>query len=135
MRLWFQALWYVTTQKHGASALGLQRRLGLGQYRTAWTWLHKLRRAMVGPGRERLAGTVEADEIHVGGKEAGALGRSLGKKAVVAVAVEENGAGMGRIRLKRVPNATAASLEDFMLEAVEPGSTIRKDGWRSYSRL
>ena len=135
LRLWFRAMWYVTTQKHGASALGLQRVLGLGQYRTAWTWLHKLRRAMVRPGRERLVGTVEADEIYVGGKEVGARGRSLGKKAVVAVAVEENGAGMGRIRLKRVPNAAAASLEDFLLESVEPGSTIRTDGWRSYSRL
>ena len=135
LRLWFRAMWYVTTQKHGASALGLQRVLGLGQYRTAWTWLHKLRRAMVRPGRERLAGTVEADEIYIGGKEVGARGRSLGKKAVVAVAVEENGAGMGRIRLKRVPNAAAASLEDFLLEAVKPGSTIRTDGWRSYSRL
>lgn len=133
--LWFRAMWYVTTQKHGASALGLQRVLGLGQYRTAWTWMHKLRRAMVRPGRERLTGTVEADEIYVGGKEVGARGRSLGKKAVVAVAVEERGAGMGRVRLKRVPNAAAASLEDFLLEAVEPGSTIRTDGWSSYSRL
>lgn len=113
LRLWFRAMWYVTTQKHGASALGLQQVLRLGQYRTAWTWLHTLRRAMARPGRERLAGTVEADEIYVGGNEAGARGRSLGKQAVVAVAVEENGAGLGRIRLKRVPNAAAASLEDF----------------------
>lgn len=128
-------MWYVTTQKHGASTLGLQRVLGLGQYRTAWTWLHKLRRAMARPGRERLAGSVEADEIYVGGKELGARGRSLGKKAVAAVAVEENGAGMGRIRLERVPNAAAARLEDSLLEAVEPGSTIRTDGWTSYSRL
>ena len=90
---------------------------------------------MVRPGRERLAGKAEADEIYVGGKEAGARGRSLGKQAMVAVAVEENGTGMGRVRLKRVPNATAASLEDFLLEAVEPGSTIRTDGCRSYSRL
>ena len=90
---------------------------------------------MARPGRERLAGTVEADEIYVGAKEAGARGRSLGKKAVVAVAVEENGAGMGRVRLKRVPNAAAATLEDFPLEAVESGSTIRTDGCRSYSRL
>ena len=135
LRLWFRAMWYVTTQKHGASALGLQRVLGLRQYLTAWTWRHKLRRAMVRPGRERLAGTVEADEIYVGGKQAGARGRSRDKKAVVAVAVEENGADMGRIRLQRVPNSAAASLEDFLLQAVEPGSTIRTDGWSSYSRL
>ena len=59
---WFRAMWWVTSQKTGASALGLQRVLGLGSYQTAWTWLHKLRRAMVRPGRDRLAGAVEVDE-------------------------------------------------------------------------
>ena len=85
LTLWFRAMWWVTTQKNGASALGLQRVLGLGQYRTAWTWLHKLRRAMVRPGRERLSGWVEVDEVYVGGREKAAPGRSLGKKALVAV--------------------------------------------------
>jgi hypothetical protein len=66
LRLWFRALWYVTNQKHGVSALGLQRVLGLGSYRTAWTWLHKLRHAMVRPGRDRLSGTVEVDETYIG---------------------------------------------------------------------
>jgi transposase-like protein len=56
LRLWFQAMWYVTNQKHGVSALGVQRILGLGSYQTAWTWLHKLRRAMVRPGRDLLDG-------------------------------------------------------------------------------
>jgi len=56
-------MWGVTNQKLGMSALGLKRELGLGSYRTAWTWLHKLRRAMVRPGRDRLSGTVEVDEI------------------------------------------------------------------------
>ena len=125
----------IVAGQHGANALGLQRVLGLGQYRTAWTWLHKLRRAMVRPGRERLVGTAGTDEIDVGGKKVGACGRLLGKKAVVAVAVEENEAGIGRVRLKRVPNAAAASLEACLLEAVEPGSTIRTDGWRCCSRL
>ena len=128
-------MWYVTAQKNGASAMGLQRVLGLGQYQTAWTWLHKLRRAMVRPGRERLAGTVEADAVYVGGEAPGKPVRSLGKQALVAVAVEERGAGMGRIRLQRVANASAASLEAFLLQAVEPGSLIRTDGRPSYSRL
>jgi hypothetical protein len=50
LRLWFRAMWWVTTQKNGASALGLQRVLGLRSYKTAWSWLHKFRRAMVRPG-------------------------------------------------------------------------------------
>ena len=135
LTLWFRAVWWVTTQKNGASALGLQRVLGLGQYKTAWTWLHKLRHAMVRAERDRLTGCVEVDAIYVGGKERGAPGRSRGKKALVAVAAEEAGAGIGRIRLRRVPDASAASLEAFILEAVEPGSSVRTDGWPSYSQL
>ncbi len=66
---WFRAMYWVTTQKNGASALGLQTVLGLGSYKTAWTWLHKLRRAMVRPGRDRLSGRVEVDETYLGGLE------------------------------------------------------------------
>ena len=62
LRVWLAAMWYVTSQKHGVSALGLQRVLGLGSYQTAWTLLHRLRRAMVRVGRERLSGRVEVDE-------------------------------------------------------------------------
>ena len=59
LRTWFQAMWYITNQKFGVSALGLQRVLGLGSYQAAWTWLHKLRRAMVRPGRDMLKGFIE----------------------------------------------------------------------------
>jgi len=64
LSLWFAAAWYVTNQKSGVSALGLQRALELGSYETAWAWLHKFRRAMVRPGRDRLAGEVEVDESY-----------------------------------------------------------------------
>lgn len=64
LRLWFLTMWFITSQKNGVSALGLQRVLGIGSYRTAWTWLHKLRRAMVRPGRDRLCGEVEVDETY-----------------------------------------------------------------------
>ena len=60
LQSWFAAVWYVVNQKQGVSALGLQRVLGLGSYQTAWAWLHKLRRAMVLPGRELLSGAVES---------------------------------------------------------------------------
>ena len=86
-------------------------------------------------GARAALGQRGADEVHVGGKEQGARGRSLGKKALVAVAVEEDGAGMGRVRLQRIPDASAASVEAFLLEAVEEGSAIRTDGWPSYARL
>jgi hypothetical protein len=75
LTVWFRALWWVTSQKNGVSALGLQRVLGLGSYQIAWARLHKLRRAMVRPGRERLSGKVEVDETYLGGLEEGVRGR------------------------------------------------------------
>src|SRR5579863_9696967 len=96
LRVWFEAIWYVTNQKSGASALGVQRVLGLGSYRTAWTWLHKLRRAMVRPGRDGLAGTVEVDEVYVGGERTGKRGRGAGGKALVLIAAQADGAKIGR---------------------------------------
>jgi transposase-like protein len=135
LRQWFQAMWWVTAQKNGASALGLQRILGLGSYETAWTWLHKLRRAMVRPGRERLAGQVEVDETFVGGAEEGGGRRHVGKKALVAIAVEIRGTAMGRIRLQRIPDSSAASLLPFVRQAVTPGSRVVTDGLQSYRGL
>ncbi len=135
LRLWFRAIWHVTSQKNGTSALGLQRVLGLGSYQTAWTWLHKLRRAMVRPGRERLGGVVEVDETYWGSSEEGLSGRQTERKALIAVAVEEKGVGMGRIRMRRVRDASAASLVPFVEESVEPGSTVHTDAWLGYEPL
>src|SRR6478609_5459814 len=70
---WFAAIWFLTSQKNGMSALGLQRVLGFGTYETAWAWLQKLRRAMVRPDRDLLSGVVELDEVFVGNESRGAL--------------------------------------------------------------
>lgn len=134
LRVWFRAVWLVTSQKSGASALGLQRVLGLGSYKTAWTWLHKLRRAMVRPGRDRLQGKVEVDEAFVGGLSAG-TGRDGIGKALVAIAAEEDGAGVGRIRLARITDASTPSLHGFIERAIAPGSTVHTDGWAPYQGL
>jgi transposase-like protein len=135
LRLWFRAMWHVTNQKHGVSALGLQRALGLGSYETAWAWLHKLRRAMVRPGRERLSGAVEADEIYIGGERPGKRGRGAAGKSLVLVAAEQDGAGIGRIRLRRIPDATGDSLCGALQEAVEEGAVVCTDGWNGYRPL
>ena len=135
LRLWFRAMWYVVSQKNGVSALGLQRVLGLGSYRTAWTWLHKLRTAMVRPGRDRLNGTVEVDETYIGGKRSGKRGRGASGKSLVVVAVEDKGEEFGRIRLARVADASALSLIGAVRDCVERGSLIRTDGWSAYSGL
>jgi len=132
LRLWFRAMWYATSQKNGSSAKNVQRLLGLGSYQTAWAWLHKLRRAMVRPGRERLFGKVEVDETYLGSRDEGGNGRKPGEKALVAIAVELRGAAIGRIRLQRIPDASAESLLGFLQHSVQPGTMVHTDGWRGY---
>lgn len=136
LRLWFRAIGQVVTQKDGASAMGLQRVLGLGSYRTAWSLRHKLRRAMVRPGREQLAGPVEVDASYLGAPEAGLRGRQPGRKTLIVAAVECVGARqLGRIRLRQVRAAGARELESFVGDSVVPGATVRTDDGSGYRGL
>ena len=135
LTLWVRAIWWVTSQKNGASAMGLQRILGLGSYKTAWTWLHKLRRAMVRPGRDRLSGTIEVDETYWGGLEEGVRGRQTESKALIVVAAQEDGNGIGRIRMRRILDASAESLLPFVEEVIVAGSVVHTGGWLGYLPL
>jgi len=136
LRLWFQAMWYITNQKYGANALGLQRVLALGSYHTAWEWLHRLRRAMVRPGRERLSGCVQVDETYIGGPKPGKRGRGAGGKTLVAIAVEDvTPNGIGRIRLSVIADASTDSLTDFVTANIVQGATVQTDAWRGYASL
>ena len=136
---WFTAAWFITAQKNGVSALGLQRMLGFGSYQTAWAWLHKFRRAMVRPDRDQLAGLVEVDETLLGAREhrGKRVGRSTINKAVVVVAVEllENPQRLGRVRLAHMRTVSADTLCGFVNRTVVPGATVRTDGWNVYRRL
>jgi transposase-like protein len=135
--VWFRAIWYVTSQKNGTSASSIQRILGLRSYQTAWTWLHKLRRAMVRPGRDKLHGRVEVDETFVGGEDHKA-GVWVYRKAVVVIAAEEDGRGIGRIRLASVTAPTRSNLHGFAQATIEPGSVVHTDGctaWRGLKAL
>jgi len=132
LTVWFAAGWFMTSQKNGTSALGLQRVLGLGSYQTAWAMLHRYRRAMVRPGRERLAGRVEVDEVLIGGLTPGRKGRHIGAKALVEVAVEQLERGFGRCRMEVIADAGSATLRRFLLDHVAEGSTVISDGWQGY---
>lgn len=137
LTLWFRAIWHVVSQKTGASALGLQRELGLGSYRTAWTWLHKIRRAMVRPGRDQLSGRVEVDETYIGGLDEGRKGRPGidSRKALVVIAAQEDGRRIGRIRMRRITQASAAQLHPFIVDSIQPGGMVRTDGWNAYTGI
>jgi transposase-like protein len=133
--VYFRAIWWIIAQKTGVSATGLQSILGLGSYQTAWEWLHKLRRCMVLPGRERLSGTVEIDETFIGGARPGKRGRGAGGKSLVVIAVELQGYGVGRVRMSIIPNATHKNLKQFILDNIETGSDLVTDGWKSYIKM
>ncbi len=135
LRLWLQAMWYMTNQKNGVSARGLKSALGLGSYHTAWAWLHKLRRAMVRPGRDKLTGIIECDESFIGGKHEGKRGRGSENKAIVLIAAQQDGKRIGRIRLKYIVDASENSIETAIDEMVLQGSTIHTDAWPSYNGL
>ncbi len=135
--LWFHIMWWVVAQKTGASANNLMDFMGFGSYETAWSWLQKLRRAMVRPERDRLAGEVEVDETYIGGKEIGKgkQGRGSEKKILVIVATECHGKQIGRVRFKCVPDSSIENLEQFVNDNIEPGSKVITDGWSGYNFL
>ena len=137
LQLWFAAAYLVTTHTPGFSAVQLQRQLGLSRYETAWTMLHKLRRAMLRPERDPISGVVEVDETYVGGIEEERRGgrRRDSAKSIVVGAVEVRGRGSGRIRLAVVEDLSAASLVSFVEASVAPGSTLLTDGWQGYAPL
>ncbi|SCK51492.1 Transposase and inactivated derivatives [Variovorax sp. HW608] len=141
LRVWLAAAWYLTNQKQGVSALGLQRVLGLGSYETAWAMLHRFRRAMVRPGRDRLHGVVEVDETYLALTDREAPASPQGRKSntskiLVAVAVELlEPKGFGRIRLRRIPRDSAAHVIPFVQDSVEPGTQVCTDGSAAYRSL
>jgi hypothetical protein len=146
LRNWLAAVWYVVNQKQGVNALGLQRVLGLGSYQTAWAMLHRLRRAMIRPGRERLHGVVEVDECFIGRfppnssrdtkKKQKLTEQRKAKCSIVMIAVEiKQPKGFGRIRLQRVTNKSEKAVLPFVFDVIEPGSLVRTDGSEAYRRM
>lgn len=135
--LWFHIMWWVVAQKTGASVNNLMDFMGFGSYDTAWSWLQKLRRAMVRPERDRLSGEVEVDETYIGGKEIGKgkQGRGSETKILVIVATECHGKQIGRVWFKCVPDSSIENLEQFVNENIEPGSKVITDGWSGYNFL
>lgn len=135
--LWFHVMWWVVAQKTGASASNMMDFMGFGSYETTWTWLHKLRRAMIRSGRERLSGEVEVDETFIGGRETGKgkQGRGGETKILVVVATECIGKQIGRVRFKIIQEASKESLIAFIEENIAHGSTVITDGWVGYASL
>ena len=115
LRQWFAAAWLVATAEQGVSARQLARALDLGSYETAWTMLHRFRRAMVRSGRPKLEGRVEVATVATPGTAA----------AVAGVALEDRGPTAGRVRMQRLPSGTNEAFVGFLGRVVEPGTLVR----------
>jgi transposase-like protein len=137
LRVWLWAIYFVGRHKTGISALQLQKDLGLGSYKTAWTLLHKLRSALAEPASQRLVGLVEADGTYLRARrETGAHGRTLRGKSLVAAAVENRGDRAGSLRLSHVPAASQAELGPFVRGVIDQAeATVKTDGWGGYGDL
>ena len=135
--LWFHIMWWVVAQKTGVSASNMMDFMGFTSYDTVWTWLQKLRRAMIRTGRDKLSGTIEVDETFIGGIEAGSgkQGRGAETKTLVVVATECIGKKIGRVRFRCIDDASSENLIPFIRDNVTEGSTVVTDGWKGYAPL
>lgn len=110
--------------------------MGFGSYETAWAWLHKLRRAMTRPMRDKLTGEVEVDETYIGGIEKGNENKGRGAETkvlvLVVVATECVGKQIGRVRFRIIDEASTENLSSFIEETIQEGGTVITDGWTDY---
>jgi transposase-like protein len=130
LRLWFKAMFLMTTQKNGISAKTLQQHLGLSAP-TAWTWVHKLRDLML--SEAPISGTIEVDETYLGTEESRSRGRHKGTRSLVVIAVEDQGRRAGQVRMTSVPDASAESLQGVIQAQVASGTRVHTDGWNAYT--
>lgn len=128
-------MWFICTSKTGVSAAGLKRLLGLKSMQTAFSWLQRLRQAMVRPDRDPLEGWVQVDDAWLAGHDS-TRGESW-RSALVAVAVESDATGdeFGRIRLRDITLNPASGLIEFVQSEVKPGTVLEVDAWEGYGAL
>ena len=150
VHVWFWSAYLVSTQTPGISALELQRKLGIGRYETAFQLLHKLRAAMVRPGRDKIGAEwpLELDVAYFGGKnKGGSRGKTNQVPVIIAVEIcrreirdpETNKItkrGLaGRVRLKQMINKTAASIDQFATECITARAAIVSDDGPEFTHL
>src|ERR1043166_8964062 len=136
LRKWLVAWYMLCSSKKGVSALQIQRMLDIGSYRPAWFMMHRIRYALRDPVfSDKLGeggGTVEADEMYVGGKPRKGTGphkRGRGTKKTPVVALVERG---GRVRSRAVKKVTGENLREILDEHLDPSANLMTAGFQGY---
>jgi len=138
LRKWFWAIYLLTNNKNGISALQLQKQLSIKSYQTAWTMLHKIRNAMTKRNkRYKLGGLIELDEAYLGQKKhSGKRGRGSENKATVLAAIEvPNNKNPRFAFLKKVEDISSNTVLDEISQNVKEHQIIKTDGYSSYKQI
>jgi len=131
---WFQAIYLMSADKGGISALRLSKMIGVS-WRSAQRMLRKLRTAMGDrDGQYCLSGLIEVDDAYLGGKRAGKRGRGAAGKTPVMVGVERRADQSGFGTVQVVEKIDHAAVKQFA-ERIEPGATVRSDAYPALNIL
>ena len=135
LKKWFWAIFLMATSKKGVSMLYLQKQLGIKSYDSAWLMGHKIRHAMIQRDEGySLKGTVEADEIFIGGKQSREMQRKIGtNKTPFLMAVEERDAERPRfLKVQELENIASVDIVPAVEKSVQKGSTLKTDAADTY---
>lgn len=133
--LWFRVIWWVVSQEQAANALALQHALDVGCYRTAWVWLHKLRKVMAFPASDKLSGVVQVGHIPLDVLRSTEAGCRKPDKGIVFIAAEEIDNGTGRIRMKHMREVSGPLLVGAVCETVRQGTLVKTNDDHVYAGL
>ena len=130
LTVWFQAMYLMTQNKKGISAMALHRQLGIS-YNAAWRMKHKLMQVMLERDEGKpLTGFIEVDDAYLGGERSGGKrGRGAAGKTPFIAAVETTATGQPtRIKLSIVKGFRTAEIKAWSERHLLPGSTVISDG-------
>jgi transposase-like protein len=133
---WFLAIALMCDAKKSVSALQLQRSLGIGSYRTAWYLAHRIRAAMEQDGG-MFSGSVEADEMFVGGRYDKRRKRAPHDKQAVAGVLQRGTADRSsKVKAFPIPTPSKMILTGVIRDNVSTDADLLcTDEWRGYKAV
>jgi len=127
---WFIAMYFLTQQKNGISALELKRHLGVS-YPTAWSLKHKLMQVMKErDDRRPLTGVIQLDDVYWGGEHhGGKTGRGSPNKAPFVAAVATNVEGHPiAMRMSKVEGFRKNEIAKWASRHIDASAIVVSDG-------